>query len=140
MPPDFRDASERHWDDSGHLFTNTRLANADHLLGLASECALKAVMLGLGMTLRPDGAPADWKYRQHIKLLWDEFKTFAQNRSAAHYAAMLGGNPNPFDNWDVNQRYGHRTQFSEPVVRNHHQAAEKTMRVLKSAILNGDVA
>jgi hypothetical protein len=140
MPADFRDASERHWDDSEYLFTDTRLANADHLLGLAAECALKAVMQFLGMPLRADGAPAGDRHRKHIDKVWDEFITFAQNASGAHYAAMLSGNPNPFSDWDVNQRYNHRIQFNESIVRSHRQAAEQTRRVLQEAILDREVA
>ena len=139
MPVDFRDASERHWDDAGHLFANIRLPNADHLFGLAAECALKAVMLALGMRLRPTGRPED-PYAVHINRLWDEFITFAHSRGGAHYAAMLSGNPNPFYDWDVNQRYDHRTQFSQVIVINHQQGAEETMQVLETAVLNGDVA
>ena len=139
MPVDFRDASERHWDDAGHLFTHTRLANADHLFGLAAECALKAVMLALGMNLRPNGRPED-PYAIHINRLWDEFITFARGRGGAHYVAMLRGGQNPFDDWHVSQRYDHRTQFRQTVVENHRQASEETIRVLEAAILNGDVS
>jgi hypothetical protein len=139
MPVDFRDSSERHWDDSGTLFTNNKLANADHLLGMAAECAMKAVMRSLGMTLSLAGRPEE-PYAVHINLLWDEFITFAHGRGGAHYADMLSGNPNPFSDWHVNQRYNHRAQFSEPIVKNHHQAAKEIMQVLQAAILNGDVA
>jgi hypothetical protein len=139
MPVDFRDASERHWDDAGHLFTNARLANADHLFGLAAECAMKAVMRGLGMTLRPNDRPED-PYAVHINLLWDQFITFAHGRGGAHYANMLSGGRNPFDDWHVRQRYDHRNQFSQTVVENHQQASEETNRVLEEALLNGDVA
>jgi len=53
-------------------------ANADHLFGLAAECALKAVMQALGMlSLRSDGVPADKKHKVHINDLWNEFITFA---------------------------------------------------------------
>ena len=45
MSVDFRDAAERHWTDAWLLFGNNRVANSDHLIGMAAECALKAVML-----------------------------------------------------------------------------------------------
>lgn len=139
MPVDFRDAADRHWTDSWYLSKDNRLPNADHLLGLAAECALKAVMLGLGMLLH-GGAPADRLPFKHINILWDEFITFAQNRNGSHYAAMLSGTPNPFSDWDIDQRYHHRTQFSEPLVTNHHNATKAVMMVLQAATLNGDVA
>ena len=139
MPVDFRDAAERHWEDAGYLLAGKRLANADHLFGLSAECALKAVMRALGMTLRPDGAPADITLRVHINQLWNEFITFAHRRSGAHYAAQISGIPNPFANWDVNQRYDHRAGVTPVIAANHQQAAQMAKQVLDNAILNGDV-
>ena len=137
MPADYRDAAERHWEDADHLLAGDRLANADHLFGLSAECGLKAVMQGLGMSLRPDSAPAVKQHRVHINRLWDEFVTFAQNRGGARYAIELTGRPNPFDDWDVAQRYCHRAEISEAIVENHRQGAQTAMNVFKTAILDG---
>ncbi len=139
MPVDFRDAAERHWEDAEYLFADSRIANADHLFGLSAECSLKAVMYALGMTLRTDYAPADRKYRVHINLLWEEFISFANARSGSYYASKISGVPNPFLNWDVNQRYNHRADVPFKVVETHHQAALIAKQILDSAILNGDV-
>ncbi|MBI5606694.1 MAG: SAM-dependent methyltransferase [Deltaproteobacteria bacterium] len=139
MPVDFRDAAERHWEDAGHLLAETRLANADHLFGLSAECALKAVMLSMGMTLRPDGAPADRMHRVHINHLWNEFITFAHQRSGVHYISHLSGVLNPFANWDVNQRYDNRTGVTPVIAADHQQAAQMAKQVLDNAILNGDI-
>ena len=52
MPLDFRDAAKRHWKDAEYLLEDERFAaNADHLFGMSAECALKAVMLSLGMQM-----------------------------------------------------------------------------------------
>ena len=139
MPVDFRDAAERHSEDAGHLLGDARSANADHLFGLSAECALKAVMLSLGMTLRPDGAPEDRQHRVHINQLWNEFVTFAHDRSGAHYAARMAGVLNPFDDWDVNQRYQHRSSITRELAEKHQQAAMTAKQVLETAVLNGDV-
>lgn len=139
MPVDFYDAAQRHWEDAGYLLTDARLANADHLFGLSAECALKAIMLALGMTVRPDGAPADRQHRVHINRLWNEFVSFANTRSGAHYASPLSGVPNPFMNWDVNQRYNHRGDLTPGVAEGHHQAARTVKQVLDQAVLNGDI-
>ena len=64
MPVNFRDAAERHWADAGYLLEDDRIANADHLFGLSAECALKALMLSLGMILGPKGAPKDDRYKK----------------------------------------------------------------------------
>jgi hypothetical protein len=139
MPVDFRDAAERHYEDAGYLLADDRLADADHLFGLSGECALKAVMFSLGMALRPDGAPADVHHRVHINKLWTEFITFANDRSGAHYASKMTNVSNPFDDWDVNQRYHHRSGITSEVIEKHRQAAIKTRQVLETAVLNGDV-
>jgi hypothetical protein len=139
MPPDFRDAAERHWEDANCLLADKRLANTDHLLGLSAECALKAVMFGLGMVLRPDGAPQDRDHRKHINDLWCEFAGFATGRGGARYAAMLSGTSNPFANWDVAHRYIHRNHFSAPGVEQHRVGCEATMQVLEAALLDGVV-
>ncbi len=139
MPLDFRDAAQRHWEDAGCLLTDDRWANADHLFGLSAECALKAIMLALGMTLHPDGKPADRQHRVHINRLWNEFVSFANTRDGAHYASPLSAVPNPFMNWDVNQRYHHRTDVSPGIAEEHYQAARMVKQILDQAVLNGDV-
>ena len=138
MPVDFRDAADRHWEDAGYLFADKRLANADHLFGLSAECALKSVMQGLGMSLVNNSKPVA-PYACHINILWVEFIAFAHNRGGAKYATKIDGSPNPFDDWDVNQRYAHRSIVTETKANKHQQAAETTMIILQSAILDGGV-
>lgn len=137
MAVDFRDAAKRHWDDAGHLTIDSRHPNADHLFGIAAECALKAVMGALGMRRRPSGDPDEARHRVHIDRLWDEFRTFASGRSAAHYVTLLPAGRNPFHNWDASQRYSNRSQFVRATVVLHQQGAEATMQVLQRARLDG---
>lgn len=139
MPIDFRDAAERHWEDAQYLMADTRTANADHLYGLSAECALKAVMLALGMALRPDGAPDYRRHRVHINQLWNEFVSFANSRNGARYASRLAHVANPFMDWDVNQRYNHRTGITPAVAASHEQGAHTAKQILDSAVLNGDI-
>jgi hypothetical protein len=139
MPPDFRDAAERHWEDATYLLADSRLANADHLFGLSAECALKAVMLGLGMLLRPDGAPQETGHRKHIDKLWDEFIGFATGRGGVRYAAMLSGVSNPFADWDVAHRYVHRNHVLGAAGMQHHAGCVMTRQVLDAALLDGVV-
>lgn len=140
MPTDYRDAAKRHFEDAQLLETNNRTANADHLFGLSSECALKAVMQGLGMSLRPDGAPHERRHQVHINQLWIEFVTFTQSRSGAKYAAMIDSAHNPFDDWNISQRYGPRTDIASSALKAHKTAAGKTRTVLNTAILDGVVS
>jgi len=139
MSVDFRDAAERHYEDAEFLLGDVRLANADHLFGLSAECALKAVMHSLGMPLRPDGGPADRQHRVHINQLWNEFITFAHQRSGAHYESRMTGGLNPFDDWEINQRYNHRSSITRELAEKHQQAAMTAKQVLETAVLNGDV-
>lgn len=140
MPTDYRDAAERHFEDAQLLENDSRTANADQLYGLSSECALKAVMLGLGMILRPDGSPQEKRHRVHINELWKEFITFAHSRSGAEYAAMLGPSPNPFLDWEISQRYSHRSEIAADALTAHKTAAESTKSILTKAILDGVVS
>jgi len=135
--PDFKDAAERHWSDAGTLFQQSRLANADHLFGMAAECALKAVMQALGMVLGASGVPAQRQHRVHINHLWTEFVSFATGRSGAQYAKLLPAGTNPFTGWNVNQRYEHQSWFVQNVVQQHQQGAKNAMAVLEQAKLDG---
>jgi hypothetical protein len=138
MDVDFHDAANRHWEDAGHLLIDQRLANADQLFGIAAECALKAIMHALNIiTLDANGKPREGECRIHINNLWKEFETLVQNRGGARYAAMLDKTMNPFDDWKVDQRYDHRSTFTEAKVENHRHAAERTMSVLQYAIMDG---
>ncbi len=137
MPLDFRDAAKRHWKDAEYLLEDERFANADHLFGMSAECALKAVMLSLGMQMV--GNMPEKTYAKHINLLWDLFGTFANSRNGARYALQISGTPNPFSNWTVNQRYDSRTDFTPGVVEDHRTAARMAKQVLESAIINGDI-
>lgn len=139
MPADFRDAAERHWEDAEYLSADARTANADHLYGLSAECALKAVMLALGMALRPNEVPVDEKHRVHINKLWNEFVSFADSRNGARYASQLSSVYNPFMDWNVNQRYAHRTDITSVATETHQRGARTARQILDDAVLNGDV-
>ena len=138
MQPDYQDAAERHWEDAGYLMADNRIANADHLFGLSAEFGLKAIMIGLGMQMNPrkPDIPED-PYAVHIDRLWDEFITFAQSRNGARYATVMGSRQNPFSDWDVAQRYCHRSDITNAILENHRQGALTTRKVLNNAVLEG---
>lgn len=135
--PDYYDAAQRHWDDANHLLKDTRLSNSDQLFGLSAECALKAIMLALGMPMK-NGRPADSKKHGHINVLWDEFITFANGKGQAQYAAALG-TTNPFHQWDVAQRYENGSVISMQIVTDHKNAAETAFDCLTKAVVDGVV-
>lgn len=41
MATDYGEAALRHYDDASHLAETQRFDNAAHLIGFASECAIK---------------------------------------------------------------------------------------------------
>ena len=114
-----------------------RLANADHLFGVAAECGLKALMLALGMATK-HGIPRQRYHKVHIDSLWDEFIAFTGGRGGARYALRLDSD-NPFCDWRVSQRYCHRSGFFADDVNSHTQAAGVVMRLLDEALLDGVV-
>lgn len=139
MPTDYSNAARRHWEDGRYLHNDNRLANADHLFGFTAECALKAVMIGLGLPVNSEGSPSDRKYKIHINDLWDEFQTFAHSRCGARYSAPISGVNNPFDDWHVKQRYFHQADIVPVAADSHKNGAQMAMTTLETAILDGVV-
>jgi hypothetical protein len=134
--PDYDDAAQRHWDDANHLLDANRLPNADQLFGLSAECALKAIMLALGMKMR-NNKPED-KRHGHINVLWDEFISFANDRNQAQYANSLAdGSANPFTNWSVHQRYDHGGTIVMQTAHAHQAAARQAHHCLVQARVDG---
>jgi len=83
MKADFKNAYDRHQKDAEILFDKKRYANADQLYGLAAECALKAVMVGLDPALaNQDGDLVNQGDKKHIDKLWGHFRFFLSGRSA----------------------------------------------------------
>lgn len=135
MRADFFDAHERHWLDADKLLVDGRLANADHLLGMAAECGLKCLMQKFGMQLRSsDGAPEDKKDKTHIDKIWDRYGTYQSGRLGASYPL---DSPNPFTDWDVAQRYAHQGQFDESRITAHRHGTEQIHTLINKARMDG---
>lgn len=136
MSTNFRDASNRHFEDAELLLAQTREANADHLFGLSAECSLKAIMLALGMAVDTDGAPADRGYRVHMPELWAAFQSFAAGRLASRYLEPLD-KANPFSDWAVDQRYWGRAAIAASAPANHKTAAAQCRQGLEKLLFDG---
>ena len=122
MKSDFKNAYERHQKDAEILFDKKRYANADHLYGLAAECALKAVMVGLDPALaNQDGDLVNQGDKKHIDKLWGHFRLFLSGRNAPTYLAHVS-NSNPFSNWRIEDRYANQKTFIKINVLPHKQA------------------
>lgn len=134
MNTDFLDAHERHWEDAELLSESARHANADHLYGVAAECGLKRLMCAFGMGLDADGRPPPGD-RLHADGIWDRYEAY---RSSHHLGTgyPLPGT-NPFSDWDVNQRYAHRSGFDGARAGRHRVGAEHVRRLIAQARKDG---
>lgn len=140
MKTNFKNAYDRHRIDAEMLFDKKRYANADHLFGLAAECALKAVMVGLDpMLIDKNGDLLNDGDRKHVDKLWGHFRLFLQGRSASSYLIHVSGN-NPFNGWNVNSRYSHEKFFTKAHVLTHKQAMDGPIaNLITEARAQGDL-
>lgn len=136
MPADFHDAHHRHWDDAERLFVAGRWANADHLYGLAAECGLKRLMLAFGMPFdsakdRPTGQPD----RVHADGVWARYESYrcGHHRGASYVLLPI----NPFDDWNVSQRYAHQSQFDVVRTTPHQTGANQVRQLIRKAEWEG---
>jgi hypothetical protein len=135
MRTDYQKAARRHYDDAELLYDNSRWANADQLYGIAVECILKAIMVGLGAPV--NSATGDLtKHKKHLPQIWREFDSFAKGRSGAKYAGLLPSTK-PFDNWAIEQRYSDGSVFDKAWVELHFKGTIQVFKILTAAQLNG---
>jgi len=140
MLADYPKAALRHWADATHLaaLPAPRIDTADHLLGIAVECALKALLIAAGAPSDAGGV-RDPSHRVHLPDLWTEYLAFASGRSGAYHARIqaLG---TPFSTWSIDARYvgdGH-VQASEHT--DHRAAAFQVLLALQLAQADGRIS
>ncbi|MDI9389693.1 MAG: SAM-dependent methyltransferase [Synergistota bacterium] len=136
METDFLDAHERHWEDGELLFDNTRWANADHLYGIAAECGLKSLMAVFGMPFdAAKGRPADVADCKHIDAIQRRYESY---RSGCPFGAGYAlPDSSVFDDWDVSQRYSHRSVFDRDRVDKHRGGTEAIRGLVQQARREG---
>lgn len=136
MRADFLDAHRRHWDDAEHLLQEQRWANADHLYGISAECGLKRLMLKFDMPYDSvKDKPAQKQDSVHAKDIWTRFESYRSGHAqGAGY--MLPAN-NPFDNWDISDRYAHRSNFDQARAQGHRAGAMIVCALIKKAEREG---
>lgn len=123
---------KRHWQDAELLHSEKykRLANADHLYGLAAECGLKALMEKADIPLDIDNNQDHIrKYKKHINATWAHYEDFRYGRLAT-YAL---GPTNPFNNWLINQRYASETHFDDDRIKEHRLGAQDVYNLVQRA-------
>lgn len=134
---DFLDAHERHLDDAERLFQAGRLANADHLYGMASECGLKRLMAAFGMAVDPaTGDPVDRnRDRKHANEIWMRFESYRNGHP--HGTGYQLPDPNPFGDWKAEQRYAHHGSFDAVRVDPHRNGAQVVRELIRKAQREG---
>lgn len=132
FPRNFVAAMKRHLDDADLLFGQEpkRLANADHLYGLAAECGLKALMEKADAPLDLNNNQTHQKkYKKHINSTWAHYEDFRNGRLAT-YAL---GSSNPFNNWLIDQRYAAEPHFDDARVERHRLGARAVYDLVAKA-------
>jgi hypothetical protein len=120
----YAEAAPRHWNDARLLEEHKRIRNSDHLFGLAAECAIKHALARLpafsaqGM-LHPD-------FKLHIDVLWDKTGHQSIQKTYPALAAVLK-TPNPYADWDIDQRYGGDGSISLLVMEGHRDLARRLL-------------
>jgi hypothetical protein len=140
VPLSFPDAARRSWTDAEQLLNAGRSGTPDHLYGLAAECALKAILAGLGAFLGEP--PPRSPYRRHINHLWAEYATFmsaSRARIGLLPPSTPPGHPAPFAAWDVVHRYFDDGTFALARVAAHRADASVAMELFERAVVNGVV-
>lgn len=132
---DFLDAHERHWHDAEFLYQGQCWANADHLYGFAVECGLKGLMLVFGMKVDPSGKPKDKKDQEHARNIWQRFESYRCGHPRGTGYALP--NVNPFNKWDVSDRYAHRSNFNQQWTQSHQAGAKLVSELIRKAKKEG---
>jgi hypothetical protein len=142
-PPDFKAVARRHYQDALYLLEGRRWPNADHLAGVAAECGLKAMLLDyLGATLDPWDMPvhpqATTKRQRlgHVNQLWGQLPLIVRGRSARPFTGLLTWQ-DPFNGWDIADRYSDGKAVSETDADGHVTTAGKILLMIQQAEVTG---
>lgn len=138
MATDFLDAADRHLKDARLLDQEKHYANADHLYGIAAECMLKAIMVGLGAPVSTKGNLHERAHKTHIDQLWSEYCALVGGAGGASYLPFA---PNycPFLDWDINQRYAPHRGFTDGWLKSKRRREDMhaILLSLQAAMLDG---
>ena len=135
MKTDYLDAHERHLEDAEMLFDGQRLANADHLYGIAAECGVKQLMVLFGMQVDSKGTPTDRKNWFHADQAWTRYESYRTGYAANTLFSLPSDDP--FHDWKVEQRYYNRTDFDIGIVTAHRSGAIAVKNLMKNVKISG---
>ena len=134
MLPDFYNAFHRHLNDAEYLYNDSRWPNADQLYAYSAECGLKCIMQLFGMYVDPVSGKPSFQNSVHADRIWNRYEAYRAGRGATGYELPQ---PNPFDNWNINQRYIDCSNLTQSNVDVHKNGTMVVMRLLNKAIIEG---
>jgi len=70
----------------------------------------------------------------HINAVWSKYEAYRAGSGVAGYALPV---QNPFDTWDISQRYANDADFAPSEVNVHRQGARTVHALVNRAILEG---
>lgn len=123
MPEIYDQAALRHWADSRLLAEASRIPNADHLVGLAAECAIKFGLVRAGFV---DAEGRLRGFHLHVEALWGRVRLQnLQKRFPGLWAALQ--TPSPFSDWTVEQRYDGENSVLIDALTKHSEGARRLL-------------
>jgi hypothetical protein len=124
MAEDYGTAAVRHYRDAELLEAHQRGSNADHLFGIAAECAIKSALVSLPAFAK--SGQLHKTYHKHIDKLWDAVPTQTlYRRHQALFTAMK--QQSPFTDWSADQRYAGNGAITRHSIENHRRAAKRIL-------------
>ena len=134
MLPDFYNAFHRHLNDADYLYNDSRWPNADQLYAYSAECGLKCIMQLFGMYINPTSGKPSSRDMVHADGIWHRYEAYRSGRGVTGYELPQ---PNPFDNWKINQRYAGCSNITKANVDVHKKGAIFVKRLINKAIIEG---
>jgi hypothetical protein len=128
---DFHNSAHRHYRCGDILCDRSEHAEADHLYGLAAECALKRILEQAGLR-KNDGKDL----KVHVNKLWSEtISRLADQKYTLLISYLSQGNK--FSDWDISRRYHPDKTITEDVMSKHKLSANVIFRFLSEFVLSG---
>jgi hypothetical protein len=125
----FKESAVRHSHDATLLEKAHRHANANQLIVLAAECAIKHAMYTVGGGFLEDGTLESRlreDYRIHINRLWDKLRPLSFEKRFRTLPQLLK-TPNPFHDWSTDHRYATEGTVSAESSRRHWDMARRLL-------------
>ena len=120
MTINYGEAAARHLADAFTLHDRKRFPSADHLCGLAAECALKVALR------KGANGNVEERFLCHIDTLWDRVPLqYLGPRYRTLTTLLRSRRPGPFANWSINQRYCDGSGVTQAVSEAHLSAARR---------------